>query len=419
MGIVAAVELLKVKLFARWQLKRTREVLKTRRVVIISGPRQSGKTTLAQQTITKHNSFITLDDKTILTAALDDPLGFVRHAKGTMIIDEIQKAPSLLLAIKQIVDANNRPGQFLLTGSADIRTLPTITDSLAGRVSHIRLRGLTIGEIMGKQPTFLTRAFQKDWPLQIQGYDKSAVLNLAFRGGYPEVLKLAETERREWFEDYIKSLLSRDLRDITNIQRQDVMKALLNDLSACSSKFMDVEAICSKLSISRNTFNSYVNALILLCLFEKVPPWIKTDYERVGRREKLFATDTGLMAHLLDWRLSDVALDSDKSGKMIETLVFNELSALIDLDYHYSLSHYRDRENREIDFIVRSDSGELLGVEVKAGSAVSRKDCRHMVWFKNNIVKDEPFIGIVLYTGEVTLPLGNDMYAVPIAALWS
>ena len=317
------------KLFARWQFKRTREVLKTRRVVVISGPRQSGKTTLAQQTISKQDSFVSLDDSAILAAALSDPLGFVRHVKGTMVIDEIQKAPSLLLAIKQVVDADNRPGQFLITGSADIRTLPTITDSLAGRISHIRLRGLTIGEVLGKQPTFLTRAFQKDWPLQIRGYDKPTVLNLAFRGGYPEVLRLAETERQEWFEDYIKSLLSRDLRDIANIQRQDVMGALLNALSAWSSKYMEVGAICGKLSISRNTFNSYVNALILLCLFEKVSPWIKTDYERVGRREKFFATDTGLMAHLLNWRFSDVSLDSDKSGKMIETLVFNELSAQI------------------------------------------------------------------------------------------
>jgi predicted AAA+ superfamily ATPase len=243
-------------------------------------------------------------------------------------------------------------------------------------------------------------------------------LNLAFRGGYPEVLRLTEAERREWFEDYIKSLLSRDLRDIANIQRQDVMEALLNALSAWSSKFMDIGAICSKLSISRNTFKSYVNALIVLCLFEKVPPWIKTDYERVGRREKLFATDTGLMAHLLNWRIIDVSLDSDKSGKIIETLVFNELSAQIELGYHYSLSHYQDREKREIDFLIENEQGALLGIEVKAGSAVSKDDFKHMVWFKNNIAKDKEFIGLVLYTGENILPFGVNMYAVPIAALW-
>ena len=407
------------KIITRWQLKRVRDVLKNRRVVALSGPRQSGKTTLAQHVATQQDTFITLDDTTILAAALDDPSGFVRHAKGTMIIDEIQKAPSLLLAIKQAVDADNRAGQFLLTGSADIRTLPAITDSLAGRISHIRLRTLTIGETLGARPTFLAKSFRKEWALQIRGYDKAAIMDLAFRGGYPEALRLKEAERKEWFNDYTKSLLTRDLRDIANIQRHDAMEMLLRVLSAWSGKFMDAESVCSKLSLSRSTFNSYVNSLILLCLFEKVSPWIKTDYDRVGRKEKLFATDTGLMAYLLNWRLQDVLLDSDRAGKMIETLVFNELSAQIGLDYRYSLYHYRDRENREIDFIVENEAGELLGVEIKAGSAVSRDNVRHMSWFKKNLAQDGKFIGIVLYTGETTLPLGEDMYAVPIAALWT
>lgn len=406
------------KLFSRWQQKKICDVLKHRRVVVIYGPRQSGKTTLAQQLRTKQDSFVSLDDSMLLTTALKDPFGFVQHVRGTMIIDEIQKAPSLLLAIKQTVDADNRPGQFLLTGSADIRTLPSITDSLAGRISHIHLRGLTVGEVYGKKSTFLTQSFKKIWPSQINGYDKAAIVELAFRGGYPEALHLSQARRKSWFQDYVKSLLSRDLRDIANIRRQEVMKDLLITLSAWSSKFMDTASICSKLSISRESFRSYANALMSLCLFESVPPWLRTDYERVGRKEKHFATDTGLMASLLNWRLPEVLLDSDKSGKIIETLVFNELSAQIDLDYEYTLYHYRDRESREIDFIIENDRGELLGIEVKAGSSVSISDYKHMIWFKNNIAKENPFCGIVLYTGEHSLSLGEDMYAVPIAALW-
>ncbi|MDR3332037.1 MAG: ATP-binding protein [Synergistaceae bacterium] len=407
------------KLLRRWQLKKIKEVLKSRRVVVISGARQIGKTTLAQQVATAKDSFVTLDNSAILASVLDDPLGFVRHAKGTMIIDEIQKAPSLILAIKQVVDANNRAGQFLLTGSADIRTLPAISDSLAGRISHIRLRGLTVGEALEVKPTFLSRSFQKDWPFQITGYDKRAVIKLAFRGGYPEVVNLPNAQHRGWFIDYVKSLLSRDLRDIANIQRHDAMEELLNILGAWSSKFMDAGTICSKLAISRNTFNSYLNALISLCLFEKVPAWLRTDYERVGRKEKIFATDTGLMANLLNWRQEEVLFDADRAGKVVETLVFNELIAQLDLDYGYSLFHYRDREDREIDFIVENDRAELLGIEVKSGSMVSKNDCRHLVWFKKNIVKDRHFVGIVLYSGEITLSLGEDMYAVPIAVLWS
>ena len=407
------------KIFARWQQKRIRDVLKHRRVVVVYGPRQSGKTTLAQLLATRQDSFVTLDNSMVLTTALNDPMGFVRHAKGTMIIDEIQKAPSLLLAIKQAVDSDSRPGQFLLTGSADIRTLPVITDSLAGRISHVHLRGLTTGEILGKKPSFLIRSFQRSWPSQIKGYDKPTVVELAFRGSYPEVLRLSEARRKGWFEDYTKSLLSRDLRDIANIRRQETMRDLLVTLYAWSSKFMDITSICAKLSISRETFRSYVSALMSLCLFERIPPWLRTDYERVGRRDKHFSTDTGLMASLLNWRLPEVLLDSDKSGKIVETLVFNELSAQVDLDYTYTLYHYRDREDREIDFIVENDRGELLGIEVKAGSAVSSNDYKSMVWFKNNIAKDKPFMGIVLYTGEHSLSLGKDMYAIPIAALWS
>ena len=190
------------KIFTRWQQKRIQEVLKVRRVVVISGARQSGKTTLAQKIAGEQDSFLSLDNEGILATALSDPMGFVKHTKGTLIIDEIQKAPSLLLAIKQVVDADNRAGQFLLTGSADIATLPKITDSLAGRISHIRLRGLTMGEILGKQPTFLDKAFKRDWPLQIKGYDKPTILSLAFAGGYPEVLRLNQAERAPWFLDY-------------------------------------------------------------------------------------------------------------------------------------------------------------------------------------------------------------------------
>jgi predicted AAA+ superfamily ATPase len=406
------------KLFKRWQQTTVQQALKIWRVVVISGPRQSGKTTLAQHVIRKQDTFITLDDQLMLNAALDDPMGFVYHEHGTLIIDEIQKAPSLLLAIKRTVDSSNRKGQFLLTGSADIRTLPTITDSLAGRISHVNLRTLANGEILGKRPTFLERAFQKDWPLQISGCDKKTVISTAIRGGYPEIVNLPERSKRNWHLDYAKSLMTRDLRDIANIQRKGIMENLLCILGAWSSKLMDVNAICGKLNIARNTFDRYVNALISLRLFEKLSPWTRTDYERVGRRDKIFATDTGLMSTLLGWNAKDAFMDSDKAGKLVETLAFNELIAQIDLGYEYSIKHYRDREGREIDFIVENGEGAILGIEIKAGSVVSKDDFRHMLWFKHNIVPDKEFIGIVLYTGGSVLPFGTDLRAVPFAALW-
>jgi predicted AAA+ superfamily ATPase len=407
------------KEYARWQKNAVMHALKVRRVVIVSGPRQSGKTTLVGQLEIPDDHVRTLDQASMLRVALEDPHGFVKHAGGTLAIDEIQKAPGLLPAIKMVVDGSKAPGQFLLTGSANLYHLPEVTESLAGRVANIRLRPLAVGEILERKPSFLEAAFAKEWPAKIKYYDKEAVIGIAFRGGYPEALRLPATERKAWHKDYVHTLLERDLKDIANIRRRADMQNLLEILAAWSGKFMDIAGICGKISIAKTTLETYINLLEALYLFERVPPWVRTDYDRVGRHSKIYATDTGLMSSVLNWRLNDVLFDSDRAGKIVETLVFNELSAQIGSRYEYSLSQYRDYKGREIDFLIESDKGELLGVEVKAGSMVSKEDCRHMGWFRDNLAKDKPFTGVVLYTGDTVLPLGKDMYAVPIGALWN
>jgi len=407
------------KEYARWQKNSVKNALKTWRAVIISGSRQSGKTTLVKQIFKKNAGYRTLDDTELLNAARSDPLGFLKHEKGTMIIDEIQKAPVLLPAVKRIVDDNNDAGQFLITGSADISGLPEVSESLAGRVANIRLRTLAVGEILKRKPAFFEKAFAQSWPMQITGYDKEAIINLAFRGGYPEAVRLPPANRRSWHLKYANSLLERDLRDISNIKRHEVMADLLYVLAAWSGKLMDIAGICGKLAVSRPTLESYVNVLVSMCLFERLGAWVRTDYEKVGRKGKLFVTDTGLMTSILNWRAEEVMLDADKSGKLVETFVFNELAAQLGLCEGFRFYHYRDREDREIDFVIENDRGVILGIEVKAGSIVSKSDFRHMIWFKNNIVPDKNFIGIVLYTGENALPFGPDMYAVPISALWN
>jgi predicted AAA+ superfamily ATPase len=407
------------KKYPRWLKSSVKHALKTWRVVVISGPRQSGKTTLVKQIFKKAAGYRSMDDAELLNAAAADPIGFLKHGKGTMVIDEIQKAPMLLPAIKRIVDGNNAPGQFLITGSADVRSLPEVSESLAGRVANIRLRTFAAGEFLERKPTFFEKAFAQDWPMQIRGCDKETVINLAFRGGYPEIVRLSPADRRSWHLHYINSLLERDLRDITNIKRHEVMTDLLYVLTAWSGKLLDIAGICGKLAVSRPTLESYVNVLASLCLFERLGAWVRTDYEKAGRKGKLFAADTGLMASILNWRVEDVMLDPDRSGKIAETFVYNELAAQLSLCEGYRFYHYRDREDREIDFIIENDRGALLGVEVKAGSVVSKDDFKHMVWFKHNIVPDKEFIGIVLYSGENALPFGPGFHAVPTAALWS
>jgi predicted AAA+ superfamily ATPase len=335
-----------------------------------------------------------------------------------MIIDEIQKAPDLLSAIKQIVDSDNRAGQFLLTGSADIKSLPQVSESLAGRIKNIRLRTLSQGEILGNKPKFMQMLFNNEFPTQILGYDKREILKIAFRGGYPEIVNFSDTDRKDWHLDYINTLLSRDLKIIANVKRQAALEEQMRILAAWSSKLMDIPNVCGKLSVSRQTFDIYVGALEALYLFERVNPWCKTDYARVGRKDKIFTTDTGIMASVLNWNFEEVYLNPERSGKMVETLVFNELAAQAEI-FGHRIYHYRDREDREIDFIVEDQNGRIACVEIKSGSTISKNDFKHTIWFRDNIAKNQNIVSIILYSGENTVSFGDGLLAVPIATLWS
>ena len=248
----------------------------------------------------------------------------------------------------------------------------------------------------------------------------SKILELCFRGGFPEAIFLSEKQRILWHLDYIDALLERDLKDITKIQRHHTMKELVKILAAWSSKFMNMSSIGAHLSLSRPTLESYINALESLYIFERLPAYLSTDYDRIGKHSKLFITDTGLMSSLLKWKIENVRFNSYRCGKIIETFVFNELSAMIDAHPGtYVLSHYRDREQRQIDFIIEKEDQSLLGIEVKSSSTVGKNDFKFLQWFKESIAQKKPFVGIVLYTGDISLSFGPNLWAVPISALWS
>lgn len=407
-------------LYPRWQAAGLKAAMAERRVVLLTGPRQCGKSTLARTLAANKTEYRTLDDQTLRQAAESDPHGFVRHDAQTLIIDEIQRVPDLLPAIKQVVDEDNRPGQFLLTGSVNVQELPSVRESLAGRIAKVRLRPFSQGELVRSKPRFLDLAFAGSFDHGWTVFDRDELIEIAFRGGFPEAVRLDGQPRRRWHRDYIEALLDRDLKDIARIHRIDAMRDLVRVLAAWSSKLMDISAIGSGLSIRRPTLESYINALETLYVAERVRPWNRTDYDRIGKQNKLFMSDCGLMASVLGWRIDQVRLDADRVGKLFETLAFNEIAAQIDAAGDgCELFHYRDRQKREIDFMIERDDGALLGIEVKAAASVNKHDFGHLEWFRDNLAKDRPFTGIVLYTGEFPGSFGKGMWAVPFSALWS
>lgn len=407
--------------YQRWQTSTVLKALKTRRVVIIGGARQGGKTTLSKSLVKPGVIYRTLDDKLLLQAAKNDPQEFVKNRdQMMMIIDEVQKAPELLPAIKMIVDENNRAGQYLLTGSANIQSLPSVTESLAGRIREVPLRPLSQGEILGHHPNFLNDAFNHTFHQPQNSLGRDDIIEIAMRGGYPEPLDFSSYDRQLWHQNYIDTLLERDLKEIINIRRRDAMEHLVQVVSAWSTKPIDIAAIGSGLSLQRHTVESYLNALEALYLIDRIPAFFKTDYERVGKQSKLIFNDSGLMASILRWRIDDIRLDSDRVGKLIETHVGNELQKHIDsTENQCILYHYRDREKREIDFIIEGYRGDLLGIEVKASTTPSLNDFKSLKLVKEKIKpSDKNFIGLVLYTGQHIVSFGGDMFAVPISCLY-
>lgn len=409
--------------YIRWQSAVLDKALKTRRIVLLSGARQVGKTTLTKSKITPQVTYRTLDDRLLLQAAQSDPNEFVKKNNPEIeliIIDEVQKAPDLIPAIKIIVDQDAIPGQFLLTGSADIQQQPDVTESLAGRIRRISLRPLAQAEIKGHEPSFLDAALNQTLIEPTEKLSRDEVIQIALRGGYPEPLNFDPYDRMLWHQDYVQTLLERDLKDIVNIKRQEAMQNLIQVVAAWSTKPIDLSAIGSSLGLQRSTLESYFNALEGLYLIDKIPAYFRTDYDRIGKQSKLIMNDSGLMASILRWDLDSLRWDGDRLGKLIETHVGNELQKQIDAsENRYVMSHYRDKDQHEIDYLISDLQGNLLGIEVKASSSPTLSDFKNLIWFKEHLAVDgKKFIGIVFHMGSHLVAMKENLWAVPISTLY-
>lgn len=408
----------------RWQLAGILDMLDYRRVTVLTGARQCGKTTLAKSLpkTVQGADYRTLDSLQVQQSATNDPEGFVAHDDGLMIIDEIQKSPLLVQAIKKDVDENQKYGRFLLTGSANIQAMPSVNESMAGRVGYVRLRPLCMGERLGKNPDFVKNAFKQKFNVSKSPDStmaKDDYIRLALVGGYPEAISLPPKKATKWHRDYVSALVERDLKDIINIHRKDAMRLLLKTLASWSTKEMNIQGIGAKLSIERPTLETYINALEILYLIDRLPSWGKTDYSIVRKKDKLLMTDTGVMASVLGWTFDTVQFDGERNGRLLENFVYQELMCTVDADeLGCEVFYYRDANKREIDFIIQSEQHGILGLEIKAGSAVKQSDFKHLAWFRDTMAPPEGFVGIILYTGNEVLPFGKNLWAVPIRALW-
>ena len=390
------------------------------RVVLIVGPRQAGKTTLARQLAGTDRPYITLDDAGALGAARADPVGFIR-ALDRAVIDEVQRVPELMLAIKESVDRDDQPGRFLLTGSANVATMPAVADSLAGRMATISLLPFAQSEIHSTPGRLLDRLFAGEEPLA----DGEAVFGaelqaLVLRGGYPEALRRSTHARRNaWLEDYVAQILDRDVRDIANIEQLDRLPRLLDVLAEHAGQLVNHSSFGAALGLSSVTAQRYVAILERLFLIRTLKPWSSNRLSRLIKTPKLHFLDSGLLATLREDEDEALMHDRSRFGSLLESFVVSELLKLASWsERRVSFSHYRTKDQDEVDIVIEDRRGRVVGIEVKASATVRPQDFRGLRQLKEVVGKR--FVrGLVLHDHDRVTPFEEQLQAAPLSILWS
>ena len=405
-------------LFERFLTKPIITALTDTPVVMLIGPRQCGKTTLVRQFVTKDRDYVTLDEDTVLEAARSDPAGFVRGF-DRVAIDEVQRAPELLRAIKQTVDIDRRPGRFLLTGSANILTLPQVSESLAGRMEIVSLMPLSRSEIKGQKPTFLNQAFTGKLPKPAEVMIGNDLVHAVLVGGYPEMLQREDSRRRQvWARDYVRAIVQRDVRDIAEIEKLDQLPRLLNVLAHHSGQLTNFTQLGGQIGIDDKTARRYIGILEQVFLVQRISPWFRSQLKRLIKTPKLHFIDSGLLSAMLGLTADRIAKDRSAFNALLETFVFSEIVKQIGWsDEGYRLHHYRDKDQDEVDIVLEDERGALIGIEVKASATVQATDfkgIRKLI----DICGDDLKLGVVLYDGTRVVPFGDRLFAAPISCLW-
>jgi len=399
------------------------ETLADTPVTVVQGARQVGKSTLVRQVLHR-TPLLTLNNPPTLAAAKADPVSFVRqNPAGLLAIDEVQRAPELILAIQDAVEEDRRPGRFLITGSANLMNLRSAHESLAGRAETVELFGLSQGELTGRVETFIDRLLADDVLTVRSGtfwLTRTEYAEIICAGSYPEPRQRIGARRRTWFNNYLDRVLTRDAVDVSKLPHLSQLLSLLRLLAAQSSGELVLARVGTDAGIPASSLPSYVKLLEDLYLIHTLPAWGENLTRRETDRPKVALLDSGVVARLNN--VTAEALGPDRvsvlAGDLFETFVAGELRKSLGwAERSVSLFHFRTRDGVEVDIVVEDDDRNVAGIEVKASSSVNASDFKGLKFLQAKL-GDRFTHGVVLYTGDKALPFGDRLTALPIQALW-
>jgi predicted AAA+ superfamily ATPase len=406
--------------FARALAPRLRAALADTPVVLIHGPRQCGKTTLARAVGEPRGyRYLSFDDEVLSRAAAADPIGFVSGISGRAILDEVQRVPQIFTSLKDAIDRRRTAGRFILTGSANVLLVPALADSLAGRMGLLRLHPFAQCELSGTSPRFLDQLLHASFKTTVSARRGAPLVERIVTGGYPAALThRTAARRRAWYRDLVETQVQRDVRDLTRIHSFDALPRLLMLAASHTAQLINFTELAAPFQLTRQTIHDYVTVLERIFLVERLPPWSRNRLSRLVKTPKLHMADTGMACALLGMDAITLRKDRQRLGPLLETFVLQELRRQASwrrdpLDFF----HYRDRDGYEVDMVIEQGATAVAGIEVKSAATVANTDFRGLRKLKESAGRDFA-AGVVLYDGSTTTRFAPDMFAVPISALW-
>jgi predicted AAA+ superfamily ATPase len=385
----------------------------------VNGARQSGKSTLVRRIGKGHGAdWYTLDDADTQEFAAQDSRSFVRLAER-MIIDEVQRVPGLLLAIKALVDEEPDPGRFLLTGSSRLLAMRDLPDTLVGRMETIELWPLSQGEIDAVPDGFVDAAFELGPALRHEStVDRNGYIERLVRGGFPDAVGRAPGRRERYFDAYVADTINRDVMQLWDIERGREMHSLVRLLAARSGQIVVPASLANGLEVSAQTVRRYLALLEEVFLIKQIPAWTRNLNTRSIGKSKLAFVDSGVAAAMLDQDVSRLRKPGSPLGGLLEGFVAMEIARQLTWSRtRAELFHYRTRDQVEVDIVLENRRGEVIAIEVKSSATPSTEDFRGIRHLHER-VGDDLVAGYVLHAGPHTLPFGDKYRAVPISALW-
>ena len=424
------------ELHPRFIESRLVEALDDSPVVLIQGPRQCGKTTLAQMVCapellrgrggsgvaaSRGYSYLSLDDDSVRAGAETDPMGFISDLPERVILDEVQRVPGLFTGLKLEIDRRRVPGRFVLTGSTNVLAVPTVQDSLAGRLETVRLHPLAQCELHASRPAadgFIDTLFGDSFPIRQTARLRNELAERIVSGGYPPALARSAGRRRaSWYRSYADAQVQRDIGALSRISGLNALPRLLTLAATQTGRLFNLSRLAAPFQLSRPTIGDYIALLERAYLLERLPSWYSNRGKRLVKTPKLHIGDTGLACALLGVSVPTLLADRPLLGQLLETLVFQELRRQATWYVGpVEFFHYRDKDQIEVDIVMEYGS-LVVGVEVKSGATVTPSDFRGLRRLRD--ASGTSFAaGVVLYDGETSVSFGDSLYAVPIRLLW-